>query len=93
MLNLIKRSKILHCRIIMPVLASVVTVACVLATSDISSELKPVFNTVKSSVLVGRRLDETQDLGLEDPKGAVECWEKHGNFYYHVEYLCLVLTT
>lgn len=79
-----------------------VTVGCILATSNavtnnnVPSDSKPVFNSVKSAdkfVLQARRIDETQDLGLEDPKGAVDCWEHHGNYYYHSAYTCIVMET
>jgi hypothetical protein len=80
-----------------------VTVGCILATNDESINIgrkADAFNSVKSDVknedkfvLQARRTDEVRDLGLEDPKGAVDCWEHHGNYYYHSAYTCVVMET
>jgi hypothetical protein len=73
-----------------------VTVGCILATNDVTLDSQRQFNSVKNEdkfVLQARRIDETQDLGLEDPKGAVDCWEHHGNYYYHSAYTCIVMET
>jgi len=78
MLNRINRSKMLQWRIITPVLASVVTVVCILATNE------PIINSVKIQF-------SEHDTGLDDPKAAIECWEKHGNFHYTGDWVCEIV--